>query len=51
MLVPGVLNAGDIEKADGCTMAAVLAGGNGDVGDIQGKPELEQAYSLGKSIE
>ena len=29
----------------------VLAGGNGDVGDIQGKPELEQAYSLGKSIE
>ncbi len=29
----------------------VLAGGNGDVGDIQGKPEFEQAYSLGKSIE
>lgn len=28
----------------------VLAGGNGDVGDILGKPELEQAYELGKSI-
>ncbi len=28
-----------------------LEEGNGDVGDIQGKPELEQAYSLGKSIE
>jgi len=29
----------------------VLAGGNGDVGDIKGKPELEQAYKLGKSIQ
>ena len=29
----------------------VLAGGNGDVGDINGKPELEQAYRLGKSIQ
>lgn len=28
----------------------VLAGGNGDVGDINGKTELEQAYELGKSI-
>ena len=28
----------------------VLAGGNGDVGDIAGKPELAQAYELGKSI-
>lgn len=28
----------------------VLAGGNVDVGDISGKPELEQAYRLGKSI-
>lgn len=28
----------------------VLAGGNGDVGDITGKPELEQDYELGKSI-
>lgn len=28
----------------------VLAGGNGDIGDIKGKAELEQAYQLGKSI-
>ena len=28
----------------------VLAGGNGDVGDIDGKPELQAAYGLGKSI-
>lgn len=28
----------------------VLARGNGDIGDIAGKPELEQAYALGKSI-
>ena len=28
----------------------VLAGGNGNVGDIAGKPELQQAYHLGKSI-
>ncbi|MDE6851027.1 MAG: flavodoxin family protein [Lachnospiraceae bacterium] len=28
----------------------VLAGGNGDVGDIAEKPELKQAYELGKSI-
>ena len=29
----------------------VLAGGNGDVGDIQGKPELQQAYALGNALE
>ncbi len=29
----------------------VLAGGNGDVGDIQGKPELQKAYELGKFIQ
>ncbi len=29
----------------------VLAGGNGAVGDITGKPELEEAYELGKSIQ
>jgi len=29
----------------------VLAGGNGDIGDIAGKPELDQAYELGKSIQ
>ena len=28
----------------------VLAGGNGGAGEIQGKPELEQAYQLGRSI-
>ncbi len=28
----------------------VLAGGNGDVGDIKGKSELQQAYNLGSSI-
>ena len=29
----------------------VLAGGNGDVGDIKGKPEIQAAYDLGKSIQ
>ena len=29
----------------------VLAGGNGDVGDIKGKPEIQAAYNLGKSIQ
>lgn len=29
----------------------VLAGGNGDIGDIKGKIELQQAYELGKSIQ
>lgn len=28
----------------------VLAGGNMDVGDIQGKPEIDEAYRLGASI-
>lgn len=28
----------------------VLAGGNVDVGDIDGKPELKEAYELGRSI-
>lgn len=28
----------------------VLAGGNCDMGDIAGKPELQQAYELGRSI-
>ena len=28
----------------------VLAGGNGDAGDIEGKPELKEAYELGRSI-
>lgn len=29
----------------------VLAGGNEDVGDLAGKPELKSAYALGKSIQ
>ncbi len=29
----------------------VLAGGNMDVSDIAGKPEIQQAYDLGKSVE
>lgn len=29
----------------------VLAGGNMNVGDIQGKPEIQQAYELGRSIQ
>ncbi len=29
----------------------VLAGGNGHVGEIEGKPELQKAYELGKSIQ
>ena len=29
----------------------VLAGGNMDVGDIEGKPELQEAYRLGQSIQ
>jgi len=29
----------------------VLAGGNGAVGDIERKPELKEAYKLGKSIQ
>ena len=28
----------------------VLAGGNGDIGDIEGKPQLKEAYELGYSI-
>lgn len=28
----------------------VLVGGNGHVGEIEGKPELQKAYELGKSI-
>lgn len=28
---------------------ALLAGGNGRIGDIAGKPELKQAYQLGNA--
>lgn len=31
-------------------LGCVLAGGNGKVGDIEGKPELQKAYDLGASI-
>lgn len=31
-------------------LGSVLAGGNGDIGDIEGKPELQEAFDLGKSI-
>ncbi len=31
-------------------LGAVLAGGNGDIGDIAGKPALQEAYELGKGI-
>ena len=32
-------------------LGAILAGGNGDVGDITGKTELQRAYMLGSSIQ
>ena len=32
-------------------LGAVLAGGNGYVGDIEGKLELQKVYELGKSIQ
>lgn len=32
-------------------LGSVLAGGNGYIGDIEGKPELQKAYKLGKSIQ
>jgi DNA-binding NarL/FixJ family response regulator len=31
-------------------LGSVLAGGNSGIGDIEGKPEVEQAYLLGKSL-
>lgn len=31
-------------------LGSVLAGGNLAVGDIEGKPEIDQAYELGKSL-
>lgn len=32
-------------------LGQILAGGNGDIGDIDSKPELKLAYDLGKSIQ
>lgn len=40
-----------IEHLQWKNLGAVLAGGNCDVGDIQGKPELQQALELGQSIQ
>lgn len=39
-----------LEHLNWKNLGHVLAGGNGDAGDIAGKKELEQAYALGKSI-
>ncbi|MDE5792219.1 MAG: flavodoxin family protein [Oscillospiraceae bacterium] len=32
------------------SLGHVLASGNGDIGDIKNKPELQKAYALGKSV-
>ena len=39
-----------IEHLGWKNLGRVLAGGNENAGDIQGKPELQQAYALGQSI-
>ncbi len=39
-----------VEHLQWNNLGHVLAGGNGNVGDIAGKLELQQAYELGKSI-
>ena len=33
------------------SLGHILAGGNMSVGDIKDKPEIQQAYELGKSIQ
>ena len=40
-----------MEHLDWKNLGHVLAGGNGEIGDIKGKPELQAAYELGQSIE
>lgn len=40
-----------LEHLNWKNLGHVLAGGNGDAGDIGGKTELQNAYTLGKSIE
>ena len=40
-----------MEHLRGKNLGHVLAGGNGAVGDIQGKPEIQKAYALGNSIQ
>lgn len=39
-----------IEHLGWKNLGCVLASGNENAGDIQGKPELQQAYALGQSI-
>ena len=39
-----------MEHLQWTNLGHVLAGGNGDVGDINGKPELKEAYELGRAI-
>ncbi len=39
-----------VERLRWENLGHVLAGWNANVGDIEGKPELQQAYELGKSI-
>lgn len=40
-----------MEHLSWTNLGHVLAGGNGDIGDIEGKNELQKAYELGKSIQ
>lgn len=40
-----------IEHLRWTNLGHVLAGGNNDIGDIEGKNELQKAYELGKSIQ
>lgn len=40
-----------MEHLNWTNLGHVLAGGNCDVGDIEGNPELQEAYELGKSIQ
>lgn len=39
-----------MEHLEWRNLGHVLADGNGDIGDVEGKPELQKAYELGKSI-
>lgn len=40
-----------MEHLEWRNLGHVLAGGNGDAGDIEGKPELQEAYELGQFIQ
>lgn len=41
---------GNLLRGKWNNLGHVLAGGNGDIGDIEGKPEVSAAYELGRSI-